>query len=277
MSRLATQMIGEELQDEAAGFQVIGATGHAPITIRLRQYRESDQAEVRRICCETGFLGEPIETIYQDRECFADLFTNAYLEYEPEWSLVVESQGRVAGYLLGSVNPNFNRALMVSGFQTACKMLGRLLTSRYSHHPRSEQFVRWVLTKGLNEQPKHPEEAAHLHVNLEKPLRWGSVAHRLLMAFEKRLELAGLDHYYAKFFSCPQRNPERMYERLGFQVFDRMESTIFQPEIADTVYIVCTHKRLDGKATPQTLGRRRGSYLSRKRQAPNLDIGGQTI
>ena len=84
MSRVATQMIREELQEEAAGFQVIGAAGHAPITIRLRQYRESDQAEVRRICCETGFLGEPIETIYQDRECFADLFTNAYLEYEPE-------------------------------------------------------------------------------------------------------------------------------------------------------------------------------------------------
>ncbi len=41
--------------------------------IRLRQYREEDRREVRRICCETGFLGYPIDPIYQDRELFADL------------------------------------------------------------------------------------------------------------------------------------------------------------------------------------------------------------
>lgn len=112
------------------------------LQVRLRQYQDPDREEVRRICCDTGFLGSPIEGIYQDRELFADLFTNAYLEYEPEWTLVAENGGRVAGYLMGSVDQHFNRTLMMSGFQTACKMVKKLITGKYSRHPRSEQFVR---------------------------------------------------------------------------------------------------------------------------------------
>jgi hypothetical protein len=247
MSMAAPQVPCAGLQTDVEEFQVMAVSG-APITIR--KYRESDREEVRRICCDTGFLGEPIEGIFQDRELFADLFTNVYLDYEPDWSLVAESEGRVAGYLLGSVDLHFSRNLMLSGFQTACKMLRRLLTGKYSQHPRSEQFVRWVLTKGLLEQPRHPEEAAHLHVNLERPLRRGLVALGLLVTFEDRLAAVGFDHYYAKFFSCSLRNPERMYGRLGFKVYDRMASTIFQPEIADPVNIVCTHKRLNGGASP---------------------------
>ena len=250
MSMAATQVICTGFETDVAEFRVVPFSG---ASVMIRKYRESDREEVRRICCDTGFLGGSIASIYQDRELFADLFTKVYLDYEPDWSLVAESEGRVAGYLLGSVNPHFNRLLMLSGFQTAYKMLRRLLTGRYSQHPRSEKFVRWVLTKGLMEQPKHPEDAAHLHVNLERALRWGSVARGLLMTFEEMLSSSGVNHYYAKFFSCPQRNPERMYDRLGFQVYDRMASTIFQPEISDPVNIVCTHKRLNGAVPPRAL------------------------
>jgi hypothetical protein len=212
----------------------------------MRQYRESDRDEVRRVCCETGFLGQPIDPIFTDRELFADLYTNPYLDHEPEWTLVVEDGDRIAGYLMGSVSPTFNRTLMLSGFQTACKMLKRLLAGWYKLHPRSEQFVRWVLIKGLMEQPKHPEGAGHLHMNLERQLRMGSPALRLLSLYEDMLSEVEIDHYYAKFFSCPQRNPESMYRRLQFEFYDRVPSTIFHPEIAGTSYVVCAHKRLNG-------------------------------
>ncbi len=245
--RLAPMLWGlEELPPAPPDFEA--ASGRAAVLsrIRLRQYREPDREEIRQVCCDTGFLGNPVDPIYQDRELFADLFTNPYLDYEPEWTLVAESEGRVAGYLTGSVDPRFTRTLMLSGFQTACKMVRRLITGKYSHHPRSEQFVRWVLTRGLLEQPRHPEGAAHLHVNLEKHLRWGAVARRLLSTFEDMLLAAGLNHYYAKFFSCPQRNPEHLYHHLGFETYDRVETTFFQPDIADKVYLVCVQRTLDG-------------------------------
>jgi hypothetical protein len=229
----------------------------------VRRYREDDRGELRRICCETGFLGFPIDPIYQDRELFADLFTNPYLDYEPEWTLVVETGGRIAGYLMGTVNPNFHRTLMLSGFQTACKMLRRLLTGKYADHPRSEQFVRWLFVRGLMEQPKHPENAGHLHMNLERPLRYGTVARRLLAIFEEMVAAADLDRYYVKFFSCSQRNPERMYRRLKFEVYDRVSSTIFQPEIPGALSVVCAHKRLNGVLLPLPLAAfRPESYLN---------------
>jgi hypothetical protein len=213
--------------------------------VRIRRFRESDRPEVREICCETGFLGQPIDPIYRDRELFADLITNAYLDNEPEWAFVADCEGQVVAYLLGSVNPHFKRTLMLSGFHTVCKMLSRLLTSKYHDHPRSEQFIRWVLTKGLMEQPNHPEDAAHLHWNVDKDFRQGIVALRLWSVYEESLRAAGINHCYGEFFSCARRKPETLYARHGFKVYDRSFTTMFQPEIPDPVAIVCVHKILD--------------------------------
>ncbi|MEJ2699910.1 MAG: hypothetical protein P8Z70_09665 [Desulfuromonadales bacterium] len=44
--------------------------------VRIRRFRQSDREAIRRICCDTGFLGAPIDAIYQDRELFADLLTD---------------------------------------------------------------------------------------------------------------------------------------------------------------------------------------------------------
>jgi hypothetical protein len=212
--------------------------------VNIRRYRESDRKGIRTLCCDTGFLGNPIDPIYRDRELFADLIINPYLDYEPEWTLVAENHGLVVGYILGSVKANFSRTLMFSGFQTACKMLSRLLTNKYQDHPRSEQFVRWVLTKGLREQPHHPDGAAHLHVNVKKEYRQGVVSRRLWHNFEKSLRQAGINHYYGQFFSCTQRNLERAYARCGLKMYDRSETTMFYPEIPYPVSIVCAHKFL---------------------------------
>ena len=36
----------------------------------IRKYRASDRAAVRRLCCETGFLGNPIDPVFEDRDLF---------------------------------------------------------------------------------------------------------------------------------------------------------------------------------------------------------------
>jgi hypothetical protein len=35
--------------------------------------------------------------LFQDRELFAELFTRPYLDHEPEWGTVAESNGQVVG------------------------------------------------------------------------------------------------------------------------------------------------------------------------------------
>ena len=215
----------------------------SPNAVRVRPYRASDRQAIRQLCCDTGFLGEPIDSVFQDRELFADLFAGPYLEHEPDWALVAEADGRVVGYLLGSVGKHFDFILMRNGAPVASKMLCRLLTGRYAHHPRSARFVRWLLTAGYYEQPKHPANAAHLHFNLDTAYRGRGVCQRLWLAFEQRLRNAGVTHCYGSFFSHPARRPELVYTRYGFNVYDRRRTTMFEPEMTD-VEVVCMDKEL---------------------------------
>jgi len=212
-------------------------------TVCLRKYADSDRAAIRRLCCDTGFLGNPIDPVFQDRDLFADLFTAAYLEHEPEWALVAEAEHRVVGYLLGSVSSHFDFVLMRKGFPVAAKMVYNFMTGRYAHHPRSGQFVRWLLTAGYQEQPKHPADAAHFHFDLEERFRGLGIAHRLWHAFEERLRSAGVRECYGSFFSHPGHRPELVYARYGFRVFDRKPTTLFQPEVPG-VELVCMHRKL---------------------------------
>lgn len=69
---------------------------------RIRRYQPGDRRAIRHLCCETGFLGEPIEPLFHDRELFADLFTRPYLEHEPDWALVADVEGASGRLLAGS-------------------------------------------------------------------------------------------------------------------------------------------------------------------------------
>src|SRR6478752_10460390 len=71
----------------------------------IRGYKASDRVAVRKLCCATGFLGSPIDPVFQDRELFADFLTTYYTDHEPESSFVLEVDGEIRGYLLGSRNP----------------------------------------------------------------------------------------------------------------------------------------------------------------------------
>lgn len=209
----------------------------------IRPYQDNDRKAIRSICCNTGFFGNPIESIFSDREVFADLFAGPYLDHEPDWALVAEADGRVIGYLLGSVSSCFGLTLMYSGLQTTLKMLRRFAAGDYSAHPRNRRFIRWLLTCGYREQPKHPRGAAHLHLDIEKPYR-GRVGPMLWREYENRLRAAGVRGCYGAFFSRPDRQPELAYSRFGFSVFDRRRTTLFEPEVSAPVEIVCVQKSI---------------------------------
>ncbi len=213
-------------------------------TVCIRPYREADRQSIRHLCCETGFLGNPVEPLFQDRELFADLFTRTYLDYAPEWALVAEVEGAVVGYLLGAVSRHFDLLLMRSGLVTTAKMVFRLASGRYAKHPPSRRFVRWLLTAGYREQPRHPANAAHLHWDINKGFRGRYICQRLWSAYEQRLREIGMAQCYGSFFSYNGRRPESVYARYGFSVFDRRRTTLFQPQLAETVEVVCVRKHI---------------------------------
>lgn len=222
----------------------VAAPAGGSAEIRIRPFRESDRETIYRLCCQTGFLGGPVDPLFRDHELFAELFTRPYLDYEADWVFIAEAHQQVIGYLLGSVRPRFDLVLLRSGLRTTTKMLLRLAGGRYSDHPRSRRFIYWLLTAGFREQPKHPANAAHLHLQVGRDHRACGVGRRLWKHYEARLQEIGVTKCYGAFYSLANRRPEVAYTRYGFRVFDRRRTTLFEPEIRGPVEVVCACKTL---------------------------------
>ena len=122
-------------------------------SIRIREYRTADREAVRRICCDTGFLGQSIDAVFQDRELFADYLTRYYTDAEPEAAFVVERDGIVRGYLLGSRRPFRQRCFdLVNNLRLFAKGIARFP----SYNATTRQYIRWILTRAWREVPPAP-------------------------------------------------------------------------------------------------------------------------
>jgi ribosomal protein S18 acetylase RimI-like enzyme len=211
-----------------------------PFTIR--SYRPSDRAAVRQLCCETGFLGEPIDPVYSDREMFADFLTTYYTDWEPESSFVVESDGQICGYLLGSRKPLLNQLYAFwQNVSLFCKVLFRY--PRYNE--RSRRFIRWTVTNGWREVPARPRRVAHFHINLLPEARKMSTTRALMSAYLSYLYRCGERRVYGQIVTFESRRGEKMFERYGFNVMNRGEITKYRALYPESVYLSTVVKNLE--------------------------------
>jgi ribosomal protein S18 acetylase RimI-like enzyme len=208
----------------------------------IRSYRPSDREAVRQLCCETGFLGEPIDPVYADRELFADFLTTYYTDHEPESSFVLELDGELCGYLLGSRRPLFNQLYafqqnLVLGFRAALRY------RRYNE--RSRRFVRWVLSHGWREVPAAPRRTPHFHINLLPEARKMSTTRALMSAYLSYLYRCGEKRVYGQIVTFESRRGEKMFERYGFRVMNRAEITKYKAFHPESVYLSTVIKNLE--------------------------------
>ena len=211
-----------------------------PFTIR--PYRASDREAVRRLCCQTGFLGEPIDPVYEDRELFADFLTTYYTDHEPESSFVIEREGELHGYLLGCRKPLLNQ--LYSFYQNVCLTLRALL--RYPrYHERSRQFIRWIVMNGWREVPAAPRRTPHFHINLLPDARKMETTRTLMSAYLSYLYRSGEKEVYGQIVTFKSRRGERMFERYGFRVLNCAEITKFKSLYPESVYLSTVVKTLE--------------------------------
>ncbi len=208
----------------------------------IRPYRASDREAVRRLCCETGFLGEPIDPVYEDRELFADFLTTYYTDHEPESSFVIEKEGDLRGYLLGCRKPFLNQ--LYSFYQNVCLTLRALLRfPRYSE--RSRRFIRWIVMNGWREVPAAPRRTPHFHINLLPDARKMETTRALMSDFLSYLYRCGEKQVYGQIVTFESRRGERMFERYGFKVMNRAEITKYKTLYPESVYLSTVVKNLE--------------------------------
>ena len=208
----------------------------------IRSFRPSDRNAIRKLCCETGFLGTPIDPVYEDRQLFADFLTTYYTDWEPESSFVVEIDGEIRGYLLGSRRPLRNQ--LYSFWQNISLFL-KALTRYFRYSEASRRFIIWTLVNGWREVPAAPRRVPHFHINLLPDARKMSTTRALMSAYLSYLYRCGEKRVYGQIVTFESRRGEKMFERYGFKVLNRAEITKYKAFYPQSVYLSTVIKNLE--------------------------------
>ena len=213
----------------------------------IRPYRASDRDTVRRLCCETGYLGKAIDPVFEDRELFADYLTSFYTDWEPESTFLVEQNGEVKGYLMGSRRPLLQQ---VHGFMLNISLFVRGVFRYPRYSKASKAFVRWILLNAWREVPAAPRRIPHFHFNMLPEVQGFGTARELLVNFLKHLRAHGETHVFGQVVTFEERRGAKVFERFGFRVLEKKEITKYRAHRAEPVYLCTVLKDLnDGKLT----------------------------
>ena len=210
----------------------------------IRQYAPADRPGVRWLCCQTGFLGNAIDPVFEDRELFADFLTNYYLDKEPESAFVVAdaATGKLCGYLLGCRHPLANQA---HNFTQNLRFFAVLLARYPRYGAASRRFIHWILMNGWREVPAAPKRTAHFHINLLPEARSIPGTRALIDAYLAYLRANGEKRVFGQMVSFNNRRGEKMFERYGFKLLNRAEITKYRRLHPEPVFLCTVVKDLE--------------------------------
>jgi hypothetical protein len=214
----------------------------------IRAYHPRDRKAVRNICCNTGFLGKPIEPVFEDRELFADYLTAYYTDVEPESTFVCELDGEVKGYLMGSRFPKKKaRYEAVYLPWLVARGLWRCFTRPYNADTR--HYMWWIVTKARQEIPFTPPDTPHFHFNMLPEVRNIRTSRELVDTFLDYLTRNGDRQVYAQVVAYQTRRGVRTFERYGFRVIDEREVTKYREYYPEKIYLFTILKDLTLNST----------------------------
>lgn len=211
----------------------------------IRKFQPADRSRVRELCCETGFLGNPIDPVFEDRELFADYLTAYYTDWEPESSFVLIVDGAIHGYLLGSRFPL--RQQLYNVYQNASLFL-RGLGRFAGYNTASKAFVKWILSTAWKECPAAPRRCAHFHINLLADARNVATTRAIMDAYLAYLHAAGEKQVYGQMVTFESRRGFKMFERYGFRVLNKSRISKYDNLYPEPVYLCTVIKDLDENA-----------------------------
>lgn len=207
----------------------------------IRRYEPRDRKVVRWLCCQTGFLGKPIDPVFEDRELFADYLTRYYTDIEPESSFVLELDGEVKGYLLGSYRP-FRQQLF--NLFNNISLFTRGMAKYAFYNKATRDFIGWILRTSWKEVPQAPRRCAHFHFNMLPEAQSLAGTGRLMNAYLDHLRSKGVKQVYGQVVTFESRRGAKVFERYGFQVLNRSEITKYRKTHPEPVFLTTVLKEL---------------------------------
>jgi ribosomal protein S18 acetylase RimI-like enzyme len=186
--------------------------------IVIRPYEAPDRAGVRRVCYETGFMGEPVDWLWRDRESFSDMFSGYWTDREPGSASVAELDGEIVGYLLGCADSrkvwNAGKLLAHHAFRRGCIV-----------RPGTSGVFLRMMTDGISDAIHHrlppptyydKRWPAHLHIDLMPVCRGRHVGTKLVTGWLDTLRAEGVAGCHLQTMS-ENDNAIAFFEKIGFE------------------------------------------------------------
>jgi hypothetical protein len=186
-----------------------------PEPVIVRPYQPGDRAAVRRICFDTGFMGDSIGPQYGDRESYADMFTSYFTDVEPENAFVAVMGDEVVGYSLNVVDARKAWNPMLVAMKHAVTRLACFRPGTFGFYVRC--CLDMVADLGKRGRPAFDWNVypSTCHVNILPQGRNGTVGRDLMYHAFDRLKLAGSPGLHGEAFSINTRTIKFWQKTLG--------------------------------------------------------------
>jgi len=183
----------------------------------IRPYRSADRGAVRRICFETGMMGQSIASQYADMESWSDCLTAYYTDAEPEHAQVVVSDGEVVGYLLSTSNAR-------RVWSPTLLAIKHCLTRGACFRPGTAGFYGRAALDTLRDtlaaqRPKIDLDRypGHTHSNLTPAARRGGKGTELFFRLYDQLKTEGVPGMHAEVMYQNERTLQWAENTLGYR------------------------------------------------------------
>jgi ribosomal protein S18 acetylase RimI-like enzyme len=204
--------------------------------VTIRHYQSRDRSDVRAIALETADIGRPIERILSFREAAADLLTRYYTDFEPESAWVAERDGKVVGYIIGTVRPHYHERIMQWRIDPSSvfRAIGEGALFHWSTWRLIETGI--MMSQSKSDPPKAllAQYPAHLHINIRDGFRGGGVGRRLVETFSEHVGKSGLYGIHARVRGDNEKS-RKFFDKLGFNL-------IFESRLIKMYYLDGTEK-----------------------------------
>jgi hypothetical protein len=200
----------------------------------VRSYQPGDRQAIRDLCCQTGFLGKPIDPVFEDRELFAEFLTDYYLTCEPDSAFVVTIDGVVKGYLLGC---RFPRRHQIFSIRQSVLLGAKALFRLPRYKAVSRRYLRWIVMNAWREVPEAPRNVGHFHMNFLPELKRIAVFRAVLEHYLRFLADHGVKQISAQMVTFDDRRTLYLFERYGFRVLNRSGISKFRQFTPEAVYL----------------------------------------
>lgn len=153
------------------------------INFEIRPYSPEYRTGILQIAADTAFFGDPVEAYLDDRKLFCDSFYRYYTDIESQNSWVAHIDGRVLGFIVGSVNTKVQQTVWKRKIIPSTIL--QLLSGNYRIGTKTMRYVAGVLRSAIKQEFTNCRldiYPSHLHINVDVHARGYGIGHHLMTA-----------------------------------------------------------------------------------------------